>query len=64
MTAFLKGKIIVLIWLWKKRVLGVFFYHLKKKVIFDRYFLCNFCRDDIAIKILKKLTFLKEIILH
>jgi len=26
MTTFLKGKIIVLIWLWKKHVFGVFFY--------------------------------------
>jgi len=26
MTAFFKGKIIVLFWLWKERVLGAFFY--------------------------------------
>jgi len=40
MTAFLKGKIIILFWFWKERVLGAFFKIVfLKKVIFDRYIL-------------------------
>jgi len=56
MTDFLKGKIIVLFWLWKKGVYLALFlsFFLKKRNFFDRYYFFFFL-------VIYKLDFAKEI---